>query len=163
MALKSSNTMNGMPGYINAHQSESMDHARGGKGVGPKREGPVGSRGGSGAKGMAKAAEATGTVTKSYHKSSMRAAGGEKDPNSTGSHHVHTKERGRMPGQKAPPTSKGILGGTVQKAGIDMAAHRAKNREAIVTGGKEGHRGRMERLSGTAKTHSEGRRKSVMY
>jgi hypothetical protein len=161
-SLKGGNTMSGMPGYINAHQTESMDHARGGKGVGPHREGPVGEKGGSGAKGMAKAEEACGTVTKSYHKSSTRKAGGLENSNAVGGTHVHTKEKTHaMPGQKPPPTSKGILGGTVRKAGIDSASHKEKNARAV--GVLTGHRGRMERLSGTAKTHAEGRRKSVMY
>jgi hypothetical protein len=159
-SLKGGSTMAGMPGYINAHQSESMDHARGGKGVGPHREGSVGKRGSSGAKGMGKGAD--GTTTKSYRAASTRSEGTLKGASSTGSHHVHTKERRvSMPGQKAPPTTSGNITG--RRVGIDMAEHRAKNREAIITGGNEGHRGRMERLSGTAKTRSEGRRRSVMY
>jgi len=154
------NTTNGMPGYINAHPSESMDHARGGKGVGPHREGEVGKRGSSGAKGMGKGAE--GTTTKSYRASSTRSAGTLKDASSTGSHRVHTKERRvSMPGQKAPPTTSGNITG--RRVGIDMAEHRAKNREAVVTGGNEGHPGRMERLSGSVRTRAEGRRKSSMY
>lgn len=161
-SLKGGSTMPGMPGYINAHQSESMDHARGGKGFGPHREEEVGKRGSSGAKHMAKAGEATGTVTKSYHSASTRAAGGEKDPNSTGSHHVHTKTKSRsMPGQKPPPTTSGNITG--QRVGIDMKEHQAKNQEAADHLPRAGHRGRMERLSGTVKTRSEGRRKSVMY
>lgn len=154
------NTMNGMPGYINAHQTESMAHARGGKGFGPHREGSVGKRGSSGAKGMGKEARAGGTTIKSYHECSTAEAGTLKGNDSTGAHHVHTKSKSRMPGQKAPPTSKGILGGTIRKAGIDNV--RSKGFQASI-GHNGGHRGRMERLSGSAKTHAEGRRKSVMY
>ncbi len=153
------NTMNGMPGYINAHQTESMDNARGGKGIGPHREGSIGKRGSSGAKGMASASEATGTVTKSYKSSSTRSAGAIKGNDSTGAHHVHTKVRGSMPGQKAPPTSKGILGGTVRAAGID----RGSNRRSAGFQAAIGHAGRMEKLSGKARTSFEGRRKSSMY
>jgi|SRR5579862_7276320 len=162
--LESGNTMSGMPGYIDAHESEAMDGARGGKGVGPHREGAVGKRGSAGAKGKGKGHSAEGTVTASYHHDSTHSAGTLHDSNAVGGNHVHTKSKGSMPGQKAPPTSKGMVGGgTVQKAGIDMKAHKAKNYEAIITGGKEGHRGRMERLKGHTQTHAEGRRKSVMY
>ena len=158
--MKTKNSMNGMPGYINAHQTESLDHARGGKGVGPHREAPIGEKGGSGAKSMAKESKGCGTVTKDYKSSSIRSAGTLKSNTETGAHHVHTKTRGRMPGQKEPPTSKGILGGTVRKAGIDNV--RSKGFQAAI-GHNAGHRGRMERLAGSAKTHAEGRRKSVMY
>jgi hypothetical protein len=156
---KAGNTMNGMPGYINAHQDESMSHAKGGKGFGPHREGPVGKRGSSGAKSMGKSK--TGTTTPSYHADSTRSAGTLKEPNNTGSNKVHTRSTGGpMPGQKPPPTSKGILGGTVRKAGIDQT--KTKGFQAAI-GHDTGHKGRMEHLSGRARTHAEGRRKSVMY
>lgn len=160
-SLESGNTMSGMPGYINAHQSENMDGARGGKGVGPHREAPVGKRGSSGAKHMAKAHEATGTVTKDYRKSSTRSEGTLKDASHTGSHHIHTKTKSHgMPGQKAPPTSFGSITG--QRVGIDMKEHRAKNQEAA-DHIPRGHAGRMEKLKGHARTSYEGRRKSSMY
>lgn len=160
MYLKKGNTMAGMPGYIDAHQTEAMDGARGGKGVGPHREGPVGKRGSSGAKNLGKS-NATGTVTRSYHESSTGRAGPIKSNERDGTKHVHTKARHSMPGQKAPPTSKGKLGGTIKAAGIDRNKRSAGFQAAI--GHASGHPGRMERLSGHAKTHAEGRRKSSMY
>lgn len=157
-SLEGGNTMSGMPGYINAHQTESMDHARGGKGFGPRREGPVGKRGSSGAGHMGKS-DATGTVTRSYKASSTDSAGSIKGNQNTGAYHVHTKSRsGPMPGQKPPPTSKGILGGTVRRAGIDVHQERSAGFQAAI-----GHPGRMERMKGRARTSAEGRRKSSMY
>jgi hypothetical protein len=157
---RSGNTMNGMPGYINAHQTESMDHARGGKGFGPHREGPVGKRGSSGAKSMGKSGNATGTTVKNYKSASTDSAGSLHGNSNTGGHHVHTKSRGGpMPGQKPPPTSKGILGGTVRRAGLDVKRNeRSSGFQATI-----GHAGRMEKLAGRAKTSYEGRRKSSMY
>lgn len=146
------NTMNGMPGYINAHQKEDLGGAKGGKGFGPHREGSVGERGGSGAKSMGKDGKATGTMTRSYHASSTGKAGAIKGNATTGEQHVHTGNRSKgMPGQKAPPTAVGKIGGGHERAaGIDLA-HAKQSR------------GKMESLSGRAKTSSEGRRKSVMY
>jgi hypothetical protein len=62
--LEPGSTMPGMPSHIKAGQSDSRGSAQGGKGVGPKREGPIGHKGGSGAKKLAKAAP--GMSTKSY-------------------------------------------------------------------------------------------------
>lgn len=67
-ALKGGSTMPGMPGHICAGQTAAEGGAKGGHGVGPKREGPIGRKGGSGAKSMGKAAP--GTTTKSYHAAS---------------------------------------------------------------------------------------------
>lgn len=156
--LKSGTTMAGMPGYINAHQTEDMGHAKGGKGFGPHREEYIGKRGSSGAKGMGKGA--TGTTTKDYKSSSTDSAGSIHGNSNTGAHMVHTKNRTTsMPGQKAPPTSKGILGGTVRAAGID----RGSNKRSAGFKAATGHAGRMESLSGKARTSYEGRRKSSMY
>jgi hypothetical protein len=60
------NTMKGMPGYICSDQSASTGGMKGGKGSGPKREGPIGKRGSSGPF----PATAKGTVTRSYKKDS---------------------------------------------------------------------------------------------
>jgi hypothetical protein len=55
------NTMKGMPGHIKTGQSAS-EGGKGGKGAGPKREGPIGKRGSSGPfPSISK-----GTVTRSY-------------------------------------------------------------------------------------------------
>src|ERR1700677_1944410 len=70
--LKSGNTMSGMPGYINAHEPQNMGGAKGGKGFGPHREGPIGERKGSGARTMAKAKDAPGMSTTNYKASSTR-------------------------------------------------------------------------------------------
>ncbi len=157
--MKTRNSMNGMPGYIDAHQREDMGGAKGGKGFGPHREGPIGERKGSGAKSMAKAADAPGMATKNYKSASTDSAGTLKPASETGSHKIHTANRTKsMPGQKAPPTSKGILGGTIQKAGIDNA--RSKGFQAAIG---RGSGGKMEKLRGHTQTSSEGRRKSSMY
>lgn len=66
--LDTGNTMSGMPGHIKAGMTASEGGARGGKGVGPKREGPIGKRGSSGAKYMGKSAP--GTMTRSYRSES---------------------------------------------------------------------------------------------
>jgi hypothetical protein len=158
------NTMKGMRGYIDAHARKDMGGAKGGKGVGPHREGPIGERGGSGVKGMAKAGNAPGMSTKNYKSASTDSAGSLQEPNDTGSHKVHTANRThKMPGQKAPPTSSGSITG--QRVGIDAAAHRAKNNIAAGIGrdSQAGHSGRMESLKGRAQTSWEGRRKSSMY
>ncbi len=153
------NTMNGMPGYINAHQSENMGHAKGGKGFGPHREGPVGEKGGSGAKSMAKAGNAPGMSTRNYKSASTDSAGSLHGNSNIGAKHVHTGNRThKMPGQKAPPTSKGILGGTVQRAGLN--AFKGGGIHAVVP---KGSGGKMEKLRGHTQTTSEGRRKSSMY
>lgn len=156
--LNGGNTMSGQPGFINAHQTENMGHAKGGQGFGPHREGSVGQHGKSRAKSMGKGA--TGTTTSSYHSDSTGSAGTLKHGSKVGSHHIHTSNRSKvMPGQKPPPTSKGKLGGTIRAAGIDRGHNeRSAGYQAAI-----GHAGRMEKLSGRAKTHAEGRRKSVMY
>jgi hypothetical protein len=158
-SLRSGNTMSGMPGYIDAHQREDMGGAKGGKGFGPHREGPVGEKGGSGVKRMAKAGKAPGTVVKNYHASATDSPSSIKSNANTGAHPVHTANRQKsMPGQKAPPTSRGILGGTVKRAGLD--AFKGGGLRAVVP---KGHGGRMEKLAGRARTSFEGRRKSNMY
>ena len=63
----------GMPGFVKSGQSASMGGAKGGSGSGPKREGPIGKRGSSGAKGLNK--PAPGTSTKSYRSDSTGHAG----------------------------------------------------------------------------------------
>ena len=67
------NTMHGMPGYINAGVSKESGSMKGGKGVGPKREGPIGRKGGSGVERLAKAAP--GMSVKSYKAESTGRAG----------------------------------------------------------------------------------------
>lgn len=57
------NTMHGMPGHIKTGQTAASGGMKGGKGEGPKREGPVGKRGSSGPFPKT----APGTITKSYH------------------------------------------------------------------------------------------------
>jgi hypothetical protein len=160
--MKTANSMNGMPGYIDAHQREDMGGAKGGKGFGPHREGPVGEKGGSGAKSMAKAGDSPGMSTKNYKSASTDSAGTLKNANETGSHKIHTGNRTRgMPGQKAPPTSRGILGGTVRAAGIDRQnPFKGGGIHAVVP---RGSGGKMEKLRGHTQTASEGRRKSSMY
>ncbi len=145
--------MNGMPGYIDASPSSDRipSRAQGGKGFGPHRESSIGQRGGSGAKSLAKAGSSPGMSTKNYKDASTGPAGGIKGNSNLGSHKVHTASKGGMAGQKAPPTSVGrIGGGHEQAAGIDLA-HAKQSR------------GKMESVSGRAKTSSEGRRKSMMY
>jgi hypothetical protein len=162
---KGGNTMNGMPGYIDAHQPESMGHAKGGKGFGPHREGAIGEKGGSGAKAMGKG-KAVGTTVRNYKSVSTDSAGSLKGNESTGEHHVHTGNRThKMPGQKAPPTTSGNITG--RRVGIDMKSHDRKNDVAAGIGRgehqREGHKGRMESMKGRAQTSWEGRRKSSMY
>jgi hypothetical protein len=157
---KRGNTLNGMPGYITAHEPENMGHAKGGKGFGPHREGPLGKKGSSGAKRMGKG-KAAGTTIANYKSASTDSAGSLKGNTTTGARTVHTANRtSKMPGQKPPPTTSGNITG--RRVGIDMAVHRAKN-EAAAHDQPEGHPGRMERLRGHAKTSMEGRRKSSMY
>ncbi len=144
------NTMNGMPGYINAHQKEDLGGAKGGKGFGPHREGSIGERGSSGARSLAKASQAPGMSTKNYKSASTGRAGTIKGNANTGASKVHTRSRG-MAGQKAPPTAVGKIGGGHERAaGIDLA-HAKQSR------------GKMESMTGRARTSSEGRRKSLMY
>lgn len=152
------NTMNGMPGYIDADKSSSMDHVRGGKGVGPKREGPIGHKGGSGAKSMGKGAP--GTTTPNYHKSSTGRAGPIEHDTSSGHEHIHIRTGSHRPAPpgKPPPTAHGKLPGG--RGGDTSHPNKAKNMAAAVP---KGHPGRMEKLAGRAKFHSEGRRKSTMY
>lgn len=70
---KSGNTMSGMPGFINAGATKASGGMKGGPSISPKKEGPIGRKGGSGAKSMGKAAP--GTTTKSYHAASTGSAG----------------------------------------------------------------------------------------
>ena len=72
---KSGNTMSGMPGFINAGQTTSSGGAKGGKSISPRKEGPIGRKGGSGAKSMGMAKAASGTTTKSYRAASTGSAG----------------------------------------------------------------------------------------
>jgi hypothetical protein len=101
-SIKSGNTMSGMPGHIDAGASKDSGGMKGGKAFGPHRGGPIGEKGGSGAKSMGKADKAPGTTVKNYKSAST----------------------------SAPGTLKGSAG-------------------------------KMEKL--TARTSSEGRRKSCMY
>jgi hypothetical protein len=128
--LSRGNTMSGMPGYIDAHQSENMGGARGGKGFGPHREAPVGRHGGHNSVDHPR--EPTGTMVKDYKRSSTGRPGPYKMNTNDGGKHVHTglhHSVHKQAGQKAPPTAHGIIA--------------------------PGHRGRMERLVGRAKTSWE--------
>jgi hypothetical protein len=69
------NTMQGMPGHIDAGQSTASGGMKGGKGFGPHKGGPIGQKGGSGAKSMGKAKDAPGTTTKDYKSASTGRAG----------------------------------------------------------------------------------------
>lgn len=68
-------TLQGMPGHIKTGQTTSSAKLTGGGGSGPKREGPIGKRGSSGAASMAKASKGAGTVVKSYRAASTGQAG----------------------------------------------------------------------------------------
>lgn len=72
---KGGNTMSGMPGFINAGQTKASGGMKGGKSISPKKEGPIGRKGGSGAKSMGMAKAAPGTTTKSYRSASTGSAG----------------------------------------------------------------------------------------
>jgi hypothetical protein len=74
-ALDRGNTMSGMPGHIDAGQSTASGGMKGGKGFGPHRGGPIGEKGGSGAKAMGKAKDAPGTTVKNYKSASTGSAG----------------------------------------------------------------------------------------
>lgn len=70
---KSGNTMSGMPGFINSGQTKASGGMKGTSSISPKKGGPIGRKGGSGAKGLAKAAP--GMSTKSYRAASTGSAG----------------------------------------------------------------------------------------
>lgn len=74
-ALDGGNTMSGMPGHINAHMSQSSGGMKGGKAFGPHKGGPIGEKGGSGAKSMGKAKNAPGTTISNYKSASTGRAG----------------------------------------------------------------------------------------
>jgi len=74
-ALDRGNTMSGMPGYIGTGLSKDSGGMKGGKAFGPHRGGPIGEKGGSGAKSMGKAKDAPGTVEKNYKSASTGRAG----------------------------------------------------------------------------------------
>jgi hypothetical protein len=94
-SLDGGNTMSGMPGYLNAHEPQSSAHMRGGKGVGPKREGSIGRRGGSGARELDHAGKAArGTTTGNYKAISTGRPGAIKGNAHTGARHVHTARSG---------------------------------------------------------------------
>src|SRR5580693_268081 len=74
-SLRSGNTMSGMPGHIDAGMSKDTGGMKGGKAFGPHRGGPIGEKGGSGAKSMGKAKDAPGTTVKNYKSASTGSAG----------------------------------------------------------------------------------------
>nr|WP_294525776.1 hypothetical protein [uncultured Rhodopila sp.] len=125
----------GMPGFINTRQSDSRGSAPGGKSLSPRREGYIGERGGSGAKGMGKAGKAAGTVTANYKRASSGT--GSVQGNTIGSPGPRSSHR--MAPQKAPPTARGKIPG----------------------GRSQG--GKMESLRGKAQFRAERPRKSMMY
>ncbi len=65
--------MSGMPGFIDAGQTQASGGMKGSSSISPKKGGPIGRKGGSGAKTMGKAAP--GTTTKSYRSASTGSAG----------------------------------------------------------------------------------------
>jgi hypothetical protein len=93
--LQSGSTMAGMPGFIKTNQGAAWrDSARGGKGVGPHREGPIGKRGSQNGKLLQRpGAKAAGTMEASYKSKSMGAAGTEARNDQTGRREGHA---GRM-------------------------------------------------------------------
>lgn len=74
-ALEGGNTMSGMPGHIDAGMSASSGGMKGGKAFGPHKGGPIGEKGGSGAKSMGKAKDAPGTVVRNYKSASTGRPG----------------------------------------------------------------------------------------
>lgn len=70
-----SNTMKGMPGHIKAGQDASDGGLTQKGGIGPKREGPIGSKGGGSAKSHFTAAKSRGSADKSYRATSTGPAG----------------------------------------------------------------------------------------
>lgn len=73
--LEGGNTMSGMPGFIESHASKDSGGMKGGKAFGPHRGGPIGEKGGSGAKSMGKEGKAPGTTVKNYRSASTGSAG----------------------------------------------------------------------------------------
>lgn len=150
--LSRSNTMTGLPGYINAHAREGMGYAKGEGAAGPRREGDIGRKGGS-TKIYGKK-DVGGTMVKDYRSSSTGKPGAVKS-NMAKTPHLHTANRGSGRSVKGPPTSHGKVPGGGKSAGIG-----ASHSGAVRVGGSKGT---MESLSGKARTSSEGRRRSMMY
>lgn len=155
---KPRNTMNGMPGHINAHEPDDMGHAKGGSGAGPHREGYIGKE--TGAHHAREGGKyAPGTEVKSYRKASTGKAGSYKKTDYIGGRHVHTANRGRV-GEGAAHKDKthAVAQGKIAGAGIGHT-------KAPFGTGKGQHAGRMESLRGKATTSFErkGSKRSVMY
>jgi len=68
------NSMKGLPGFIKTGQDKSSGGLVDGKGIGPKREGPIGRRGGSGSPSM-DSGKFRGSSDKSYRATSTGAPG----------------------------------------------------------------------------------------
>lgn len=148
------NTMTGMPGYIDAHPHVKIDGAKGGHGAGPKREGLIGRHGES----ERFKATSHGTIAKdAIHGEHKGHVGGIKSNLKDGTHHLHTKNVShKMTNPGSPPTSHGKIPGGGKHAGIGHSA-------GAKFGTGVGQGGRMEKLKGSVRTASEGRKKSVMY
>jgi hypothetical protein len=129
----------GMPGYIDAGaDGKTQEHfARGTSSIGPHSEGPIGKKGsGSTHRKIygSKGAD-SGTMVKDYKKESTNRGG---------------KVYNTMEGpHKRPASSPHKIGGPEHKTAMGHAS--------------QGHPGRMEHMSGRARTAMEGRRKSRMY
>lgn len=72
--LRPGSTMPGMPGFINTGQDKSSGGLISSAGVGPKREGPIGSKGGA-HRANGGATQARGSMDKSYRATSTGSAG----------------------------------------------------------------------------------------
>lgn len=68
------NSMKGMPGHIKTGQDTSSGGLASSPGMGPKREGPIGKKGSTGAKHFS-ASQARGSADKSYRATSTGPAG----------------------------------------------------------------------------------------
>lgn len=133
-------SLRGMPGYIKTGQStKGRDLARGHSGIGPHREGDVGQRGHGSTIEKVYHGKHPGTMTHDYKAASTGKAG----------HYKMSAE-----GQPASEPH-GDGGGKSPMAHARIGDTHLRK--------VEGHPGRMEKLSGKAKTHAEGRRKSQMY
>jgi hypothetical protein len=168
-ALQRGSTMAGMPGFIKTRANGRRGgEVQGGPGVGPKREQYIGERGPAKSRsngGFGSARDQVGTVVKSYRSESTARAGTYGRNDRTGRRGPSAGPR-RVEGDRPPPLSRARIPGGGQPAGIDTELRHAAQPggRSPGLGGHEGHRGRMERLKGNAKTSFEGpRRKSVMY
>lgn len=127
--------MHGMPGYVKTGQDASSGALTGGSGMGPKREGPIGKKGGSGSPNM-DAAKFRGSSDKSYRATSTGPGGTMKGDTAIGSKGGSNRggSSSEGPARGKPTSGAPMYGGTAASPG---------------------GRGKMESMRGRAKTSWE--------